>query len=1193
MSWCTVLAACFALLQGPAAVDFGRDVRPILAENCFKCHGPDRSARKAGLRFDTRVGATAALRSGRFAVRPGAPLQSEMLARVTSTEDEYRMPPPGEKKRLSAAEIATLRAWIAQGAEYTTHWAFVRPVRPKPPRVENEARVRNAIDRFVLARLARDGIAPSPEADPATLIRRVSLDLIGLPPTLPEVDAFCADARPDAYERLVDRLLASPHFGERWARKWLDLARYADTNGYEKDRPRSIWPWRDWVIRAMNEDKPFDDFTVEQLAGDLLEDATLDQRVATGFHRNTMLNQEGGIDVEEFRFASLVDRVNTTGTTWLGLTVACAQCHAHKYDPIRQEEFYGLLAFFNNCDEVVQRLPDPAVDAARRAVDARIAALEATLPDRFPPPPRADWKVLQPLAVRSENGATLSVRGDSSVQASGERPAKDVYVAEFDVRLSDLGQLRVEALRDAVDPAKGPGRTAHGNFVLSEIEAYLVGPGEEEVRLGFETAQADFSQPGYAVGAAIDGNEATGWAIHGPIADWRRDRTAWFGLARPHARSGGGRLRVVLRQDYGADHTLARFRISALPRDRDQAAAARRRRKHLRRAFRRWLGDLRQQARAWRVVVPATMRSAYDSDFRVLEDGSVLVYGNNPDRDTTTLTLETELASVTAIRVEALPHASLPADGPGRSPFFPEGGFMISGVTVRAGARSGDALERRDIASASASHEPIENPAAHAIDQEPDTGWTNKGRSGTPLHIVFRLARPIAYRGGARIELGIAQHSIHNNNLGRFRISLTDDRRDVEACPLPAEAERLLAAGRRLSSDERRTLREIFLRTTPMLAHVHAEIDKLEQQRPRHPTTLVLRERDDWRRRTTRRHHRGEFLQRREVVRPHTPAALHAWPPGWPKNRLSFARWLMSPDNPLTARVTVNRWWEVLFGSGLVRTAEDFGTRGDAPSHPALLDWLATELTRVGWSRKAILRRIVTSATYRQSARATPAQRARDPDGRLLSRAPRFRLDAELVRDLALRASGLLARRIGGPSVFPPQPEGIGGLSYGALAWKTSNGEDRYRRGLYTYMKRTAPYAMFALFDAPSGEACTARRNRTNTPLQALTMLNDPVFVEAAQALARRVSSPRATFLDDGERVSAIFRRVLTRRPTPAEEQELLAFHAEQRQRLVRGELDPAAVTGELPPGHDPVETAAWSCVARVILNLDETITRN
>ena len=559
-----IVVAGVSARAGEPDVDFNREVRPILSGKCFACHGPDEPSRKAGLRLDLRDAAIRPAKSGETPIVPGKPDESDLIERIATDDADALMPPAASHKTLSDPEKETLRRWVAQGAKYEEHWAFRRPVQPRPPAVGTPGWARNEIDAFVLERMEKAGLKPSAEADRTTLIRRLSLDLIGLPPTPAEVDAFVADTAPDAYEKVVNRLLASPHYGERWARRWLDRARYADTNGYEKDRQRSIWPYRDWVIKALNDDLPFDRFTVEQLAGDMLPNATEDQKVATGFHRNTQINEEGGIDVEEFRFASVVDRVATTGSTWLGLTIQCAQCHTHKFDPITQREYYQFFAFFNNADEPDLDLARRDIRARRDEIEARAATLEAGLADQFPIEP--GWQVLKPAkATSAAAGVTLATQADGSVLVGGERPDADSYELILESPLADLAEFRVEALADPSLPAGGPGRAPNGNFVLAglRVTAAPLAGGAGPVPVEFDRAEADFSQNGFDVRGAIDGDPATGWAIDDGSGHMSCDRSAIFHVKGKAGFEGGTRLAVSLEQKYGGSHMLGRFRLSA------------------------------------------------------------------------------------------------------------------------------------------------------------------------------------------------------------------------------------------------------------------------------------------------------------------------------------------------------------------------------------------------------------------------------------------------------------------------------------------------------------------------------------------------------------------------------------------------------------------------------------------------------
>lgn len=981
---------------------FATRVRPLLATYCFKCHGPDEKNRKARLRLDVRAEAMKPARSKARALVPGKPDESELVARVFSTDESEVMPPPSTRQTLTEEQKQLLKRWVAEGGRYSTHWAFVPPRRLAPPANHNAAWPSNPIDAFILARLEKEHLAPSPEADRYTLVRRLSLDLLGLPPTPEEADTFVADRRPDAYERLVERLLAAPAYGERWARRWLDLARYADTNGYEKDRQRSMWPYRDWVIAALNADVPFDRFSIEQLAGDMLPGAGVAQKIATGFHRNTMLNEEGGIDPLEFRFHAMNDRVATTGTVWLGLTLQCAQCHTHKYDPVPQKEYYGLFAFLDNADEPEMDVPDPAIRARRAAIDAEIARREADLVNQFPLPASKD-----------------------------DRPAKV-------------------------------------------------------------------------------------------------------------------RRRAVVEQRF-AD----------------------------------WLKQERATAVRWTPLRPLTAKGSLPL-LAVQPDGSVLASGDMSKSDTYDLTFVPEGKAITAVRLEVLPDERLPQHGPGRVYYEgPPGDFFLSELSLFVNGH------KVPIQEASSSFAAGGNTAALAIDGDPQTGWSINGGQGRAHTAVFRLAAPL--RGADRLQVRLLFEKYYAAGLGRFRLSVTDDARPVKATAFPADLEPLLLLpADTLTDAQRQALRLQFLRTAPELAAARAVIDQMRKARPAYPKTLVLAERPAESARATYVHHRGEFLQPTDRVQPDVLTMLHPLPREAPRNRLTFARWLLSRDNPLVGRVTVNRQWAALFGRGIVATVQDFGLQGELPSHPELLDWLTVEFVERGWSLKALHRLIVTSRTYRQSSRVSAALLARDPGNRLLARGPRIRLEAEMVRDLLLRSSGLLAETIGGPSVFPPQPPEVTTEgTYGRLDWQVSTGRDRYRRGLYTFMKRTAPYALFSTFDGPSGEVCIARREVSNTPLQALTLLNDGTTLEAAQELGRQAMAWKG---DEKGRVKVLFRRVLVRPPTDGELTLLTGFFQAQRRHFRERAADAAALagagTGEL------AERAAWVALARALYNLDETITR-
>jgi hypothetical protein len=1190
------ILCCFgrrAVAAPSGEVDFSRDVRPILAAHCLKCHGPDDEARKAKLRLDVRELALKPAKSGDRPIVPGKPDQSELVRRIFAKDEDDRMPPPSAKNPLTDSEKEMLKRWISDGAKYETHWAWLKPVQQPLPPVQDASWPRNPIDYFVLARLEKEGLKPSPEADQYSLVRRVYLDLIGLPPTPAEADAFVQNSSPDAYERLVETLLSSPRYGERWARRWLDLARYADTNGYEKDRPRSIWAWRDWVVRALNEDMPFDQFTIKQLAGDMLPHPAADDLIATGFNRNSMLNEEGGIDPLEFRFYAMVDRVHVTATTWLGLTLQCAQCHTHKFDPIQHQEYYQFMAFLNNADEPTFSLPDPKISAKRHQLQAEIDRRQAALIDEFPFESKIEWLTPADAEFTSENGSEAERLEDGSFRVSGPNPDKDNYTVTFHTSFPRVTHLQVEAVPDSQIAGGGPGRTDHGNFVLSEIELSVQpsgGQGDSQT-VRFSAAQADYSQAEFPVANAIDGKTDTGWAVDGS-GDQHLHHEAIFTLAAPLTLEPGARLSVRLVQQFGKHHTLGRFRISLGSELPDPQPLAERRRANRDRHFAKWVPSELAKLAHWQRVRPVEAKSQVPS-LDVEEDDSIFASGDFTKSDTYTLRFRDLPAGTTAIRLEALPDERLPGGGPGRVYYEGEpGDFFLSNLKAMVDGK------RIGLTNATESFANDHDTAAKAIDNDLQSGWSIRGEVGHAHSAVFQLARPITGQTN-ELEMAMTFERYYASALGRFRIWVTTNE-NAQASGLPNELREalLIYQGPQgiqtlLTSPEAAADRDALLRyyvqVAPELADERKEIAKLRSEMPRFPTTLVMRERSPEHPRITHVHHRGEFLQAQEAVSPGVPSFLPPLPPDAPRNRLGLAEWLVSPENPLTARVVVNRDWEAFFGRGLVRTTEDFGFQGDLPSHPELLDWLAVQFMKDSWSQKAIQRLIVTSATYRQASRATPELVERDPDNILLARGPRVREEAEIIRDAALAASGLLSEKIGGPSVFPPQPPGVTTEgAYGQLQWKVSPGGDRFRRGLYTFAKRTAPFAMTVTFDGPSGEACLARRDRSNTPLQALTLLNDTVFMECARALGRQAAQRSG---DANCRAEELFRRCLTRPPSPEERDRIVHFYEVELERFKKGDLkSDEFLTGGTEENSN--EQAAWTAVARVILNLDEMITK-
>lgn len=1180
---CLSLIVLMANVASAKPLDFNRQVRPILSANCFKCHGPDDKAREAGLRLDLLEAATKELESGATAIVPGKADASELVRRIFAEDENERMPPVASNKKLTDEQRQILKQWVAEGAKYDPHWGFVPPQQLPPPVAPS---ARNAIDAFIHSRLSAAGLSPSGEADRYTLARRASLDLIGLPPTPDEADAFVNDPAPDAYERMIDRLLASPQYGQRWARRWLDLARYADTNGYEKDRVRNMWPYRDWVIRALNADMPFDQFTVEQLAGDMLPNATLQQRIATGFHRNTMLNEEGGIDPLEFRFYAMVDRVGTTGTVWMGLTLGCAQCHTHKFDPIPHADYYKQFAFLNNADEPTIDIPQPDLAARRGEIERHIAEITADLPNRFPPEGDLKWHTPKPASFASAGGASGEIRADSSILLSGTNPATDTYTLAIDTPVGEFSSLRLEALVDPALPSTGPGRTPHGNFVLSEVTLDIAPQSAAEKRepVKLARAEADFSQEQFPAAQTIDGNTKTGWAIHGP-GKWNVNRTLTLHFAKPVTVKEPSRWTIKLDQQHGTEHTLGCLRVSLAEPLKDDRPLEARRASHLSMKFQAWLAAEREQTVKWTPLKPLAAKSVIPT-LTIQDDGSIFVSGDMSKRDVYDITLGASgLTGITALRLETITDDRLPQNGPGRIYYEgPFGDFFLSRFTLTRSVSEGETLK---FASASHSFANANNTAAMAIDDDPQTGWSISGGQGRPHYAVFQLEKPL--EGTDQFQLQMLFERYYAAGLGRFRIWATTDPKVGQARDLPNEVEELLLLPpEQLSREQNQRLLAQFVQVAPELAAEREEIKKLRDSLPAYPTALVMQQRAAGQARATFVHHRGEFLQPKDEVSPGilqvlSPLAKHA-----PQNRLEYARWLVSTENPLVGRVTVNRHWTALFGTGIVRTTEDFGYQGEPPSHPELLDWLSVELPRRDWSIKSLHRLMVTSATYRQSSRVNAEQTAKDPQNRLLSHFPRTRLEAELVRDSALRISGLLSEKIGGPSVFPVQPASVTTEgAYGGLGWNVSPGEDRYRRGLYTFSKRTAPFAMFATFDGPSGEACVARREISNTPLQALTMLNEPTLLEAAQALgAKAATSGRGS----AETATDIFRRCLTRPPTQQELTLLVKYYETQKKRLAAKELDAEKIAG--PSEGDAIERAAWTLTARAVLNLDEAITK-
>lgn len=1011
-------------------VDFAADIEPIFQTHCYSCHG--EAQQQGQLRLDSRVVALQPGPSGERVVPHDADASS-LYRRVAGIGEGNRMPMGGE---LAADEIHKIRAWIEHGAVWPAgagtdagldeHWAFAAPERPSVPASGSDWGA-SPIDRFVLAKLRSEGLKPSSPAPKAVQLRRLSLDLVGIPPTRDELAGFLADTSPDAYARQVERLLASPHFGERWGRTWLDAARYADSDGFEKDKPRRVWFYRDWVVNALNQDKPYDRFVIEQIAGDLLPGAAQNHRVATGFLRNSMINEEGGVDPEQFRMEAMFDRMDAIGKAVLGLTVQCAQCHDHKYDPITQRDYYRLFAFINNSHESTQAVYTSDQERVRAEIRAEIRAIEQELKRRAPDwrermaawereaaSGQPSWQVLD-TGIELGSGEKYTKLPDLSILAGGYAPTRSVVSPEGRIDSGTVTAFRLELLTDPRLPLGGPGRSFRGTVALTEFEVQVAPTDDPEAwrKLAISEATADVNPP-----------------------------ITWL------------------------DPFL-------FP-DKD--------------GKRRVLGDVR---------------------------------------------------------------------------------FAIDGFEM----------------------------SAWSTDLGP-------GRRNVPRKAVFRLAKPLVADQPLLVKFDLAmRHGGWNSddnqslNLGRFRLSSTSDP-DAAADPLPAAVREIISsvpiANR--TAEQEAAVFSYWRTTVKEWGAENRGIEELWRRHPEGSTQLVLDERDQPRQ--TSMLQRGDFLRPVAEVSPGVPGFLHALPEGDGKPaRLRFAEWLVDRNSPTAARAIVNRIWQGHFGAGIVNTVEDLGRQAAAPSHPELLDWLAVELMDSGWSLKHIHRLIATSETYRQSSAISAELLERDPSNRLLARGSRFRVDGELVRDIALATSGLLTASVGGPPVYPPAPEYLflPPVSYGPKRWYVDDGDQRYRRSLYAFRYRSVPYPVLTTFDTPTGNFACVKRDRSNTPLQALVTLNETIFMEAARELGKRALNEGGA--SDPERIDYAFQRVLSRAPKDAERSELLALLEGQRERLATGDLEaPQLAYGARPSAgggtRQAVELAAWTAVSRVLLNLDETITR-
>jgi hypothetical protein len=1134
-------------------IDYAKQVKPILAKHCYDCHGAEMQ--ESGLRLHAKAMAMAGGDNG-AAIKPSDAAGSSLLARVAGIGDGARMPPEDSGDALSAEEVGVLRAWIEQGAKWPDgadgdvklagqdHWAYQPPKAHVPPDVRDVNWSRTAVDRFILARLDKEGLKPSAEFDRPRLLRRVALDITGIPPSVEDVDAFVADERPDAYEQAVDRLLASPKYGERWAAMWLDLARYADTQGYEKDNRRTIWRYRDWVIDAFNRNLPFDQFTIEQLAGDLLPNATPEQVLATAFHRNTMTNTEGGTDNEEFRVAAVVDRVNTTWAVWMATTFACCQCHSHKYDPFTQREYYQFLAFLNqtedqdNDDESpVAAMPSFAqqhetarLERSLASIDAKIAAMAPELTAEANAwaarlQGEVAWQQVSPSAIKSSNGAMLTLQADGSILASGNRPENDTYTLDADGDWAGITAIRLEVLPDASLPNQGSGRADDGNFVLSRISA-TVQPRDGAprqgrfVRIELPGKTRILSLAEVEVFAAEQNVAAAGKA--------RQSTTAYEGVAQRaiDGNTNGAYEAGSTTHSAHEDNPWWEVDLGAM-KAIDRVVV-----------WNRLGAELYQRLNGCRV-------SLLDEARKVVWETAV---AEAPQKN----------AALSISGEQPINLTTATAD-------FSQGEFSVA-----------EALASKNLRK---------------------NGWAVQPHVKSAHEAVFALASPVVGDAGTLRVVLEQQYERPHFTLGRFRLSVTRDATVLEKHALPAEVRAALAVPREKQGDAERVAILAYYRTiaphTKALRDEKAAFNKqiAEIQPPQIP---VLRALPASKQRATKIMNRGNFLDLGDVVSPGVPATTHAMTKELPADRLGMARWMASGENPLFGRVLVNRLWERLFGIGIVETTEDFGTQGALPSHPELLDWLAADAARQDWDVKGVLRRMVTSSVYRQTSQVTPELLEKDAYNRLLARGPRVRLSAEVVRDQALAISGLLSHKLHGASVMPPQPEGVWKVVYSGDNWATSPGEDRYRRGVYTFWRRTSPHPAMVAFDAPSREFCVLRRPKSNTPLQALVTLNDPAYIEAAQVLARRIV--REGGASTRERVAYAIKLCVCRAASEQEISRIAALLESERKHFAE---DAAAAkkmaeshAGPTPHGMDAGELAAWTVVANVLLNLDEVITK-
>ncbi len=1147
--WGLVVSSASAVsVAADVPIDFNRDIRPILSNNCFFCHGPDEKERKGGsegkdgLRLDTEQGLSADL-GGHAAVIKGNPEGSELIKRVISGDPDLVMPPAKTGKKLTPREIDLLRRWVKDGAKFSQHWSYTKPASPAVPQPKDAAWAKNDIDRFLLSRLDKEGLKPQPEADRPTLIRRLSLDITGLPPTLAEVEAFVKDKSTNAYEKLVDRLLEKQTYGEHWARMWLDLARYADSAGYADDPSRIIWAYRDYLIRTLNKNVPLDQMTIDQIAGDLVENPTEDQLIATAFHRNTQTNSEGGTNDEEFRNVAVVDRVNTTMAVWMGTTIACAQCHTHKYDPLSQKEFFQLFAFFNQSEDADRRDESPLLsllspeDKQRQtSLQTELAQLEKLLTTTSPElqasqikweqslPKDLAWQTPQPSAATSKSGTKLKINDGATVLAS-EAQKTDSYTIELPLSSKSLGAIRLEALPHDSLPGKGPG-LAGGNFVLSKVTASITPP---------ETAR----QSGRFVRVEVPGKQKMLSLAEVQVFNGS-ENVAQKGEAKQISTDYDGPAKLAIDGNTNGHYFEGKSVTHTA------------------------LGD-----DPW-----------WEVDLKSAQPIDRVVLWNRTDGGAGARLVNFKIIVLDDARKVVWEQTSAAAPNPSQP-------YSLSGVRAVT------------FAAAFADYSQAQFDAASVIDNKDpaNKGWAVGGALGVPHSLTLVTAKPVDVVPGSKLTVTLEQTSKHENHLlGHFRLGVTDDARAAEFVKTPANILVLLRKPAAERSDADKTaLQDYFLTTVaseqqPTRDKIAAAKKQLADIKP--VTVPVMKELAANAHRKTQIQHRGNFMDLGEEVSAAVPAVWHPLPKDAPRNRLTLAKWLVDPENPLTGRVVVNRYFEKIFGNGIVLTAEEFGAQGDLPFHPELLDWLAVEFTtNLKWDTKQLIKLLVTTAAYRQSSKVDDALFDRDPENRLLARGPRFRMTAETVRDQALFVAGLLSPKMYGPPVKPPQPSlGVSAAFGSGIDWSTSEGEDKYRRGLYTTWRRSNPYPSMATFDAPNREVCLLRRPRTNTPLQALVTLNDPVYIEAAQALARRIIKEGGATPQDQVRYG--FRLCLAREPRDVELARLVKLQAQSREQFAKTPAEAMNFAtkpiGAAPAGVDIADLAAWTVVSNVLLNLDE-----